>query len=88
MEIAKVSLAPEKRAGRTTTLSVMRPELSYLAGAAIHFSTTDRSEAQRFHDALMSARERWLREKNRRLPLPDQLERERYGTPYRGGRNG
>jgi hypothetical protein len=87
MEIAKVALAPQKRAGRITKLSVMRPETSFLAGAAVAFSITDRLEAQRFHDALMAARDRWLREKGRRLPHPDQLERERYGIRRGGGRH-
>ena len=74
---------PERQSTRPL-LGRVRAETSFLAGATIHFTSIDRAAAQAFHDGLMAARERWLREKNRRLPTPDQLERERYGTPYRG----
>jgi hypothetical protein len=59
-----------------------------MLAASIAFSARELVAAATFHDGMVAARDRWLLEKGRRLPHPDQLERERYGSQYRGSRHG
>ena len=77
---------PEQRTTRPTLQMGRVDSVSFLIGAAIPFSNMDRMEAQRFQEQLISERDQWLRARGRRLPSPEQLDRERYGSDNRGGR--
>ncbi|MGE3745858.1 MAG: hypothetical protein AB7G25_09165 [Sphingomonadaceae bacterium] len=47
------------------------------------FDDGDLIRAQRFYEAILAAREEWLRVMNRRLPSEEQLDRERYAPRRR-----
>lgn len=85
MNFEKGSL-PEQRTTRPMLQMGRVDGVSFLIGAAIPFSTMDRMEAQRFQERLLSERDQWLRVHGRRLPSPDQLDRERYGRDRREAR--
>jgi len=51
--------------------------------AALTFSNNDLLGAQRFYEKIMLARSAWLAANNKRLPDPEWLDRQRYGTKRR-----
>ena len=64
-------------------LRMGRGDVGFLAGAGVGFTSMDIGEAQAFHEYVVALRDRWMREHGRRLPHPDQLDRERYGDRQR-----
>ena len=59
------------------------PAVDMLRMAALAFSSSDLVAAQRFYETMMLARSAWLAANNKRLPDPDWLDRQRYGTKRR-----
>lgn len=59
------------------------PAAEWLKLTAMAFDDGDLIRAQRFYEAILAAREEWLRVMNRRLPHPDALDRERYAPRRR-----
>jgi hypothetical protein len=83
--------ASRQGSNRSAILSVAPPwhPVTLMAlGSGIGFSAIDIASAAKFHDRLVAARDAWLRKNNRRLPHPDQLDRERYGIRRGGVRHG
>lgn len=67
---------------RRTLLTVRRPEVvSALQAAGVPLNSDTGMKAQEWGAALLGARDAWLNVNQRRLPTPQQLERER--TDYR-----
>ncbi|MGE0773676.1 MAG: hypothetical protein AB7L36_01340, partial [Sphingomonadaceae bacterium] len=59
------------------------PAAEWLKLTAMAFDDGDLIRAQRFYEAILAAREEWLRVMNRRLPSEEQLDRERYAPRRR-----
>lgn len=69
---------------RRTRLTVRRPEVvSALQAAGVPLNSETGLKAQEWGAALLCARDAWLNAKQRTLPTPQQLERERDRNDYR-----
>jgi hypothetical protein len=71
----------QQSASSRSTLTIPDgPAVKMLRMAALSFSYSDHADAQRFYESIMLARSAWLASHNKRLPDPDWLDRQRYGT--------
>ena len=83
-DYTKTSSQPQHRPPPRDILTVPKgPAVDMLRMAALAFSSSDLVAAQRFYETMMLARSAWLASNNKRLPDPDWLDRQRYGTKRR-----